>query len=71
MTQEIQKGGQIVIGNVLAPGENRSGIPDHVIESLARCFLPDLIAFFESDERKREYEEWERNQGNVSDINVA
>ncbi len=55
----------------MSPGENRSGIPDHVIESLARCFLPDLIAFFESDEGKREYEEWERNQGNVSDINVA
>lgn len=28
---------------------------EHEIESLARVFLPDILAFFESDEGKAEY----------------
>ena len=34
---------------------NNTNIPDHEIEKLARCFLPDIIAFFESEEGQREY----------------
>ena len=37
-------------------------IPKHELESLARCFLPDILAFFESEERQREYEEWKKQQ---------
>lgn len=37
-------------------------IPKHELEALGRCFLPDIIAFFESDEGKKEYEEWETEQ---------
>lgn len=33
-------------------------IPDYVIEDLARTFLPDIIAFYESEEGKRLYAEW-------------
>lgn len=33
-------------------------IPEHELESLARCFLPDIQAFFESEEGRKEYEEW-------------
>ena len=32
------------------------------MESLARFFLPDILAFFESEEGKREYEEWKKQQ---------
>lgn len=39
----------------------RPEIPEEVISELARFFLPDIIAFFESEEGKREYEEWKNN----------
>ncbi len=33
-------------------------IPKHELEALARCFLPDIQAFFETEEGKKEYEAW-------------
>lgn len=39
-----------------------TGIPLHEIESLARSLLPAMQAFFESEEGKREFEEWKRKQ---------
>ena len=44
------------------PTDHGTGIPRHEIEALARCFLPDIQAFFESEEGKREYEDWKRQQ---------
>ena len=35
-----------------------TGIPKYEIESLARCLLPEIQKFFESDEGKREFEQW-------------
>jgi hypothetical protein len=35
-------------------------IPKHELETLARCFLSDIQAFFESEEGQREYQEWLR-----------
>ena len=35
-----------------------TGIPKHEIESLARCLLPEIERFFESEEGKREFEQW-------------
>ena len=37
-------------------------IPDHEIEALARCFLPDIITYFESDEGKAEFINWKVEQ---------
>lgn len=37
-------------------------IPKHEIETLARCFLPDIQAFFESEEGKKEYRQWKEIQ---------
>ena len=37
-------------------------IPDHEIEALARCFLPDIIAYFESEEGKAEFAAWKAEQ---------
>ena len=39
-----------------------SGIPRHVLESIARCLLPDIQAFYESEEGQREFEEWKKRQ---------
>lgn len=36
----------------------QSNIPKHELESLARCFLSDIQASFESEEGQREYQEW-------------
>ena len=37
-------------------------IPKHELESLARCFLPSILSFFESDKGKKEFEEWKKQQ---------
>lgn len=37
---------------------NNSGIPQYEIEYIAQCILPDIIAFYESDEGQREFQEW-------------
>ena len=34
-------------------------VPRHEIEALARCLLPDIRAYFESEEGQREYAAWE------------
>ena len=33
-------------------------IPKHVFQDLARAFADDIVAFFETEEGQREYEEW-------------
>lgn len=41
--------------------KSRKGIypvPKNVLESIAETMLPDIRAFFESDEGKKEFEEW-------------
>ncbi len=35
-------------------------IPDHIRKEIARCLLPDIIAFYESEEGQREFEEWKK-----------
>ena len=32
--------------------------PQHEINALARCLLPEIQKFFESPEGKKEFEEW-------------
>lgn len=39
---------------------HKSDIPKHELEKLASCFLPNIIAFFETEEGRREYEEWKQ-----------
>ena len=41
---------------------NHSGIPDHIIESIARCILPDIIAYYETEEGQRQFQEWKAMQ---------
>lgn len=41
---------------------NNSIYPQYVIESIARCLLPDMIAFYESEEGQRQFQEWKAMQ---------
>lgn len=34
-------------------------IPKYELEALARCFLPDIKAYFESDKGRQEFEKWQ------------
>ena len=36
--------------------------PDDAIQALARRLYPEIVAFFESDEGKREFAEWKSQQ---------
>ena len=50
---------------------NDSGIPQHEIEHIARCILPDIIAFYESEEGQREFQEWKaRREAEAQEIAV-
>jgi hypothetical protein len=40
-----------------------NAIPDDALKALARCLYPTMIAFFESDEGKREFAEWQSREG--------
>ena len=41
---------------------NNSSIPQHEIENIARVLLPDILAFYESEEGQREFAEWKAQQ---------
>ncbi len=40
------------------PNDYGTGIPLHEVEALARVLLPEIQAFFESEEGQREFREW-------------
>ena len=44
--------------HVLRSRKGAVGIPKHVLESIVDTMLPDIIAFFETEEGQREFEEW-------------
>ena len=35
-------------------------IPDDLIKEIARCLAPNIVAFFETEEAKREFEAWRK-----------
>ena len=35
-----------------------SGIPQHEIEHIARCILPNILAYYESEGGQWEFREW-------------
>ncbi len=41
---------------------NRSGIPTHAIESIARVLLPDILAYYESEEGQQAFTEWKKQR---------
>ena len=41
---------------------NNTNIPQHTIESIARRLLPDIMAYYQSEEGQREFAEWKAKQ---------
>lgn len=37
---------------------NHTDIPQYEIEKIARCILPDILAYYDSEEGQREFAEW-------------
>ena len=49
------------------PNDHGTGIPLHEVEALARILLPQIQAFFESEEGQKEFTEWKEKQNAVQD----
>ena len=45
---------------------NKTNIPEHEIEKIARCLFPDILAFYNSKEGKEEFEEWKKTYHKTS-----
>ena len=41
---------------------NNPDIPQHKIEAIAHCLLPDILALYESEEGQREFAEWKKQR---------
>jgi hypothetical protein len=39
---------------------NTTELPDHEIETLARCFLPCIREYYETEDGRKAFEEWEQ-----------
>ena len=50
------------IEDLLRDNRGECDIPDDLIKEIARCLVPDIIAFLETEEAKREFEEWKAEQ---------
>ena len=50
------------IEDLLRDNRGECDIPDDLIKEIARCLVPDIIAFFETEEARREFEEWKLEQ---------
>lgn len=37
---------------------NNTDIPEYEIEKIARCLLPDILAFYNSEDGQKEFKEW-------------
>ena len=50
------------IEDLLSNSDGACDIPDDLIKEIARCLAPNIVAFFETEEAKREFEEWKAEQ---------
>jgi hypothetical protein len=41
---------------------NNTNIPQYKVEAIARCIMPDILAFYDSEEGQREFAEWKRQR---------
>ena len=46
------------IEELLKDNHGECEIPDELLKEIARCLLPDIIKFLESDKGKKEFEKW-------------
>jgi len=50
---------------------HNTSISQQHIEALARCLLPEIEKFFQSEEGQREFEEWKKTQVSEDMRNTA
>ena len=43
-------------------------IPDNIRMEIARCLLPDIVAYYNSEKGQREYAEWKATQGENTEL---
>ena len=43
-------------------------IPEHIRKEIARCLLPDIVAYFESEQGQREFETWKKSRTSINDV---
>ena len=50
--------------------DNISGvlISEDAAESLVRCFLPDIVSFFESKDGRKEFDKWDKDWDKLKEI---
>ena len=46
------------IEELLQDNHGECEIPDELIKEIARCLMPDIIAYFESEKAWKEFAEW-------------
>lgn len=46
-------------------------LPPHIITEVARCLMPDIIAFYESEEGKKIFEEWRAKRSTMQNNCVS
>ena len=47
---------------ILTDKRGELGIPKDKVEAIAEMILPDIVAFFQTDEGKKVFEKWKREQ---------
>ena len=47
---------------ILTDKRGELGIPKDKVEAIAEMILPDIVAFFQTDEGKKVFEEWKKEQ---------
>lgn len=59
-----------LITSILGNKQASAQIPKRILDELARCFLQDIIAFYETVEGREEYEEWKLAQAQQTPQNT-
>ena len=57
------------IEELLKDNHGECEIPGDLIKEIARCLIPDIIKFLESDKGKEEFEKWENSKITDGDCN--
>ena len=53
------------IEELLQDNHGECELPDDLIKEIARCLIPDIIRFLESDKGKEEFEKWRSESINI------
>ena len=57
------------IDELLRDNRGECEIPDELIKEIARCLIPDIVKFLESDKGKKEFEKWKKSKITDGDCN--